>query len=100
MDVWRASRRWRMFVKLSHMSAAIAEIEAAESRDRTRERLLADAARVWGTAEGSDTKAPSNVINLVDMSVEDLRSAACDRGVRVGVEYKVTGRPGEYILET
>ena len=100
LDVWRASRRWRALVKRSHMSAAFAEIEAAESRDRTRERLLADAARVWGTAEGSDTKAPSNVINLDGMSVEDLRSAACDRGVRVGVEYKVTGRPGEYILET
>ena len=43
------------------------------------------------------TVAPK-VISFVGKSAEEVREAACARGVSVGVEYALTGRAGAYTL--
>ena len=100
---------WRAMAKAVCKLAAIDELEAALARDATREKLLADAAKVWGSCTGGSVaadkeNAPAQVISLVGMSAESLRAAACSRGVRAGVEIQVVGHQclekwnGEYAV--
>ena len=90
LAAWKASKE----DEFAQMDAMFARLERRE----TRERLEADAKRVYGSAsESASGVFEPKVVSFVGQSAESVREAASARGVDTGVIYALTGSLRAYI---